>query len=52
MVRVRLFAALREAADASEVEAPGRRSATWWTRSPTVGDRFAAVAAVSVRRER
>ncbi|MGZ5212636.1 MAG: MoaD/ThiS family protein [Actinomycetota bacterium] len=48
MARVRLFAALREAADASEVEAPGKTVGDVVDAlSDRFGDRFAAVAAVS-----
>ena len=48
MVRVRLFAALREAADASEVEASGKTVGEVVDRlSSQFGERFATVAAVS-----
>ncbi len=48
MVRVRLFAALREAADASEVEVSGKTVGDVVDAlSDRFGDRFAAVAAVS-----
>jgi len=48
VVRVRLFAALREAAGASEAEAPGQSVGDVVdTLSDRFGERFAAVAAVS-----
>jgi MoaD family protein len=48
VVRVRLFAALREAADASEVEASGKTVGEVVDRlSSQFGERFATVAAVS-----
>ena len=48
MVRVRLFAALREAADTSEVEASGKTVGDVVDAlSDQFGERFAAVAAVS-----
>ena len=48
MVRVRLFAALREAADTSEVEASGSTvGEVVDSLSSRFGERFAAVAAVS-----
>lgn len=48
MVRVRLFAALREAADASEVEASGNTvGEVVDALSATYGERFAAITAVS-----
>jgi MoaD family protein len=48
MVRVRLFAALREAAGASEVEASGRTAGELADDlGRRFGERFAAVAAVS-----
>ena len=56
MVRVRLFAALREAADASQVECGGRSVGDVVDElSARFGERFAAIAAVSsyvVNRER
>ena len=48
MVRVRLFAALREAADTSEVEASGKTvGEVVDSLSARFGERFATVAAVS-----
>ena len=48
MVRVRLFASLREAADASEVEASGKTvGEVVDALSAAYGDRFAAIAAVA-----
>ena len=48
MVRVRLFAALREAADTAEAEAPGKTVGDVVDAlSLRFGERFAAVAAVS-----
>lgn len=48
MVRVRLFAALREAAGASSVEAPGKTVGDVVDMlSERYGERFAAVAAVA-----
>ena len=48
MVRVRLFAALREAADTAEAEAPGKTVGDVVDAlSDRFGERFAAVAAVS-----
>jgi MoaD family protein len=48
MVRVRLFAALREVADASEVEVPGKTVGDVVDAlSSRFGERFAAIAAVS-----
>lgn len=48
MVRVRLFAALREAADTAEAEAPGKTVGdVVEALSLRFGERFAAVAAVS-----
>lgn len=48
MVRVRLFAALRELAGASEVEATGRTAGDLADALAAVhGERFAAIAAVS-----
>ncbi len=48
MVRVRLFAALREAASASEIEAPGKTvGEVVDALSARFGERFAAVAGVS-----
>lgn len=48
MARVRLFAALREAADTSEVEASGKTvGEVVDSLSARFGERFAAVAAVS-----
>ncbi len=48
MVKVRLFAALREAAGASEVEATGRSVGDVADElSARFGDRFAAIAAAS-----
>jgi MoaD family protein len=48
MVRVRLFAALREAADASEVEVSGKTvGGVVDALSSRFGERFATIAAVS-----